>query len=321
MLRLPPKPPLDHIKRTFTPLLKIPVLESRILERVLELRSELFNFEPSPEPLTNLKEFLRRDKDFIGILLSLTNLSQEKFRRIITARRFAEGDFDTEWDLGKIYREIRSNDGFANEIANMFLEGRNNALVNDILPDFYMDQLSLPENWSKIIRDQTLIGNIIRKKLAGQYADYKGDYVENLLRERVDSLGQTYGVTHAHGQVTAMGLGKEVDIAIPSLDDPYILIMVSYMETTSSNQTSRANEQNHMYSQITFDNRRHGINRVFVNLVDGAGWLARNNDLRKMYSGCDYFLTINTIDQIEPIIFKFLPREFMTQDPPTIIEE
>ncbi len=45
----------------------------------------------------SLKQFLKRDENFLGILLALTNLSQEKFLRILTAQRFAEKDFGKEW--------------------------------------------------------------------------------------------------------------------------------------------------------------------------------------------------------------------------------
>jgi len=42
-------------------------------------------------------------------------------------------------------------------------------LLADQVADFYLDQLSLPANWSDVIRDENVIGNIVRKKLAGEY--------------------------------------------------------------------------------------------------------------------------------------------------------
>ena len=43
---------------------------------------------------------------------------------------------------------------------------------------------------------------------------------------------------------------KEVDVVIPNRDHPKILVMVSYSLTTSSSQTTIANEQSKKYDKI-----------------------------------------------------------------------
>ena len=229
--------------------------------------------------------------------------------RIITAQRFAEQDFGPEWGAGRIYKKIKSDDNFAEQIARLFLEGRDSKLLAEQVADFYLDQLSLPANWSEIIRDQNIIGNIVRKKLAGEYTDQKGAFIEKEVRGILDKVYKKYSISNAHGQVRLVG--KEVDHAIPSLEDPYVMVMVSYMETTSSNQTTRANEQQAMFQKIVGENVRYPNNqRVFVNVVDGAGWLARRSDLRKMYEGCHYCLNMQMLDQLESIVLNHVPKRF-----------
>src|SRR5690606_3867114 len=147
-----------------------------------------------------------------------------------------------------------------------------------------------------------IIQNVIRRKLTGEYTDRKGDAIENIIRSELDHICAKYGLSHSKGQVRLVG--KEVDHVIPSMADPYVLIMTSYMETTSSSQTARANEQSVMYGDLQSDNRRYGTKRVFVNFVDGAGWLARRSDLRKLYDGCDYIINLKTLDRLEAIICK-----------------
>lgn len=314
MLTPDPKPAFDQFIKTCTPLLRIPELEQNMKARVRCIVSELLNFQPESDPTQNLKQFLQKDENFLGVLLALTNLSQEKLLRILTAQRFAKQDYGTEWGAKQIYRKIRNDDAFAEEIAHLFLEGRNNQLLAEQVADFYLDQLSLPDNWSDVIRDQNLIGNIVRKKLTGEYTDQKGEYVERHIRKLLDEISVKHGITHAHGQVAF--IGKEVDHAIPSLDDPYVLVMVSYMETTSSGQTARANEQQAIYTKIIGENtRRAPTERVFVNIVDGAGWLARRSDLIKMYAGCHYCLNMNTLEQLESIICHHVPKKFMSPAP------
>ncbi len=288
-------------------------------ERVRTIVKDLLNFQPNTDPAKNLKQFIQKDENFLGVLLALTNLSQEKFLRILTAQRFASQDFGPEWGAKQIYRKIFKDDNFAEAIARLFLDGRNSKLLAEQVADFYLDQLSLPANWPEVIRDENLVGNIVRKKLVGEYTDQKGEHIERKIRGLLEKLQAQYGINHTHGQITLVD--KEVDHAIPSLADPYVLVMVSYMETTSSGQTARANEQQAMYQKIVGENVRYApLERIFVNVVDGAGWLARRSDLRKMYAGCHYCLNMKTLDQLEAIIYRHVPPKFFKNLPSEITE-
>jgi len=278
-------------------------------ERVRGIVQELLDFQPGKDPARNLKEFIKKDENFLGVLLAFTNLSQEKFLRILTAQRFATKDFGPEWGIEKVHRKITTDDAFAESVARLFLQGRSSDLLAKHVADFYLDQLSLPSNWSDVIRDDNVIGNVIRKKLTGEYSDQKGEHIERIVRQTLDTLETKYGVPYAHGQVSLVG--KEIDHAIPSLEDPYVMVMVSYVETTSSGQTVKANEQQAMYQRIIGENIRHPQHkRFFVNVVDGAGWLARRSDLRKMFEGCDYCLNMKTLQQLEPTIVKHVPDKY-----------
>jgi hypothetical protein len=314
MLKLKPKPSFDDFVSTCTPLLKIPELEQQMRTRVREIVAELLNFQPDVDPAKNLKQFLQKDKNFLGVLLAITNLSQEKFLRILSAKRFANGDFGPEWNVNRVYQKIKNDEIFAEMIARLFIEGRDSKLLTEQVADFYLDQLSLPGNWSEIIRDESVVANFVRKKLTGEYTDKKGECVEKIIRNFLDEIKEKYGITHTNGQVSF--LGKQIDHVIPSLAEPYVMVMVSYMETTSSGQTIRANEQQAMYQKIVGENTRWApIKRVFINVIDGAGWLSRRSDLRKIHAGCDYCLNMNTLDQLEAIICQYVPNELFKNPP------
>jgi hypothetical protein len=228
MVELKSKPCFDDFVSTCTPLLKIPELEEQMRTRIREIVAELLNFQPDADPAKNLKQFLQKDKDFLGVLLAITNLSQEKFLRILSAKRFANGDFGREWDAKRVYRKIKKDDIFAEAVARLFLEGRDNSLLAEKVADFYLDQLSLPAKRSEIIRNQNIVANVVRKKLTGEYTDQKkGEYVERIIRSTLYGLTDRHGITHARGQVAF--LGKKGDHAIPSLEDPYVMVMVSYI--------------------------------------------------------------------------------------------
>ena len=66
-----------------------------------------------------------------------------------------------------------------------------------------------------------------------------------------------------------------------------------------------------MYGKIVEANVRHApTERVFVNIVDGAGWLARRSDMRKMHAGCHFCLSMRTVDQLEAIVLNYVPQRF-----------
>ena len=156
----PAKLEFEDFLKTCTPLLRIADLEDEMRRRVAGIVQSLLGFQTSSDedPVQKLKQFLRRDADFLGVLLALTNLSQEKFLRIITAQRFAAGDYGAEWGIKQIHRKIQKDDQFADQIARLFLEGRKSTQLVQQVADFYLEQLSLPEKWSDLIRDTTLIG-------------------------------------------------------------------------------------------------------------------------------------------------------------------
>jgi len=156
----PAKLEFEDFLKTCTPLLRIADLEDEMRLRVAGIVQSLLGFQTSSDedPVQKLKQFLRRDADFLGVLLALTNLSQEKFLRIITAQRFAAGDYGAEWGIKQIHRKIQKDDQFADQIARLFLEGRKSTQLVQQVADFYLEQLSLPEKWSDLIRDTTLIG-------------------------------------------------------------------------------------------------------------------------------------------------------------------
>ncbi|MDO8569081.1 MAG: hypothetical protein Q7R57_10280, partial [Dehalococcoidales bacterium] len=80
-----PKPTFEEFIKSCTPLLKIPELEAQMRERIRTIVRELLDFQPHTDPAKNLKQFIQKDKNFLGVLLALTNFSQEKFLRVLAA--------------------------------------------------------------------------------------------------------------------------------------------------------------------------------------------------------------------------------------------
>ena len=147
---------------------------------------------------------------------------------------------------------------------------------------------ALPKNWVQLLGNEQYLRVLAQKSLQSKYAVRMGQSLENNITDEVSSLHLTY----EKGQVEIVDF-KEVDVAIPNVSNPEILIMSSYALTTSSSQSSRANEQAAMYEKVQTYNRRslkikYGNPITFINVVDGGGWIERKNDLLKMWVDCDY---------------------------------
>ena len=79
----------DEFVKTCTPLVKFPEFEDTMRQRVCEIVSRLLGFDYESDDAGSLVSFMRADLDFFKVLLKMGNLSQEKFRRVISAERFA----------------------------------------------------------------------------------------------------------------------------------------------------------------------------------------------------------------------------------------
>lgn len=295
----------DEFVATCTPLAKFPDFEAQMKERVCAIVARLLKFEYESEGTEGLIAFMQEDLDFLKLLLKMVNLSQEKFKRVISADRFARGDFGNEWDVKAIHARLKRDIGFAHSLAEMFLAGRQGPLIEQVA-DFYLEQLRFPESWTTILQDKRLAAGIAREMLSGEYSDRKGDHVEYVVAQTLAMATEPRGLAFEKGKVDF--LGKEADLAVPGIQNPDVTVMISYTETTSSSQTARANEQAVLFDEINKWNRRNRTNKVLVNVLDGGGWLARKSDMRKMFDLCHYCLNLNTLDRFGIIIERHAAR-------------
>ncbi|GAB4407365.1 MAG: hypothetical protein OHK0032_02680 [Thermodesulfovibrionales bacterium] len=254
----------------------------------------------------SLITFLRDEPNGLLRILGKLYLSEEKFKRIITLLRKLEGIFDREWSIKRINKEIKINDSFARKIANIFINGRNDHVLKKHLPRFYRERLNLETLAEHLEEDELKIK--LKDKYMGTYSNWKGDLVEGLIKAELEKIENKYGISYAAGKTSIVDV--TVDWAIPNLEDPYVLIMSSYQETTSSGQSTKTRDMLICYEKITHRNIHYQENRAFVNFVDGGGWLARQKDLRRLVDGCHYFLNIKTLSMLEAIVLVHVPKKY-----------
>ena len=274
------------------PFLNFPAVEKEI-EAEIEKETQSMMLSQAHNgnrpPLDVLTDYLGtgKRKERLKMIVGMSGSSREKLCRIFEAI-YPDGSF----------RTFLNDEQKRRRIASFLLYPDKE---QTFIPDFIRKSFRLPKNWIDLLRDKEYMLSIVRNAKASKCAVRMGFGLEDEIVRIVDSLG----ITHAKGKVDMVD-GKEVDVAIPNKEDAYMLVMSSYALTTSSSQTTRANEQTAMYQKITeMRQSRRGRNKrkcLFVNVVDGGGWLARVSDLEQLWLNCDYCFPYSGLNHFKTIL-------------------
>jgi hypothetical protein len=145
-----------------------------------------------------------------------------------------------------------------------------------------------------------------KESTIGTYGALKGHKVEAKIREQLERIHSIHRISYEKGR--SRFINVDIDFAIPTLNDPWVIVMSSFQETTSSGQTTKVRDMLAAYTRINESNSRFGENRAFINFVDGGGWLARKRDMERLVSQCHYFVNLQTIGLLEEIILNHVPQ-------------
>ncbi len=255
-----------------------------------------------------IANFLVGKQNALDVILKDVELSEEKFMRIISLMRKLgriSGGFDREWNVDTIKRRAAREPDFARTIAELMINGKRDAQLRQYVPRYYLETLDYRE-----IKGSSEAARRIRYKrgLIGTYGGRKGHKIEDEIRARLEKIKGKYGVPFSKGRSTI--IETDIDFAVPSVEDPWVIIMSSFQETTSSGQTTKARDMFSAYERVNRHNSRNNESRAFVNFVDGGGWLARKRDLERLVDQCHYFINLHYLDMLEAIVLKHTPKKY-----------
>jgi hypothetical protein len=261
----------------------------------------------------DIADFLSQKEHALDVILKDIGLSEEKFKRIISLLRKLSripGNFDSEWSMSKIKSNIIHEPNFARMVVELLVDGKRDKELEQYIPRYYLDML----NYREIKGSSQAVRRIRYKKaLIGTYGAQKGRKVEDKIREKLEEIKAKHGVGYGRGRSRIIEM--DIDFAVPSTDDPWVIIMSSFQETTSSGQSTRARDMLSAYERVCRINSSFRENRAFVNFVDGGGWLARKRDLERLVEHCHYFINLQHLDMLEAIVLQHVPQKYFTIQP------
>lgn len=281
-------------------------------ETLLVLRNEIQN-----QGLTKklVEDLLLKNTNGLKVLLALTGLSNESFKRLVSFIRVVDDvelsqlsyrnqwlevtELDnhdiTEWSDLKIESKIQESVYFRKGIVNLFYEGSTIPLLSKTLPLFELKKLS----FSKLNFDvEAMIDTLIRYKEKGSYSGQMKNNPEVIIGKLLEDME----ISFENGDLNklkehAPTEKRTMDFIIPNQENPQIIIESSYLTTTSSGQGDKAKTENHIRRLL----KEHYPNVRFWGFVDGIGWYVRKNDLRRMVVA---FEDVFTLEESELIRFQ-----------------
>ncbi|MCP8970928.1 DpnII family type II restriction endonuclease [Ectobacillus ponti] len=267
----------------------------------------LYNELQSIDTKEGLRKYIVEHKDSLDNLTSLMEISTERFKRMVSMIRKERGFvFSTEWGLGKIRTAMMESPAMMESILNLIWAGRDDEKLKTKIPYFYLDNMAIDKTTLKKLTDKNSIRLFVKRGLEGKYSNNIGDLILKQIEENIRVVCAKHG------------LGYQKDVRIPILDraasfvlespqDPKIIIDVSYNVTTSSSQGSKK-EAVRKTVEVLNDQYKLGNKIIYVNFLDGAGWIGRQADMREIHRCSDYVLNFNNLNLLEDIVDSYVTR-------------
>lgn len=267
----------------------------------------------------NLSNFLTIDDSFTSLIklkafIALIGLSEERLKRVVSLirYRFYNETFKSEWGVDRISRTMQQNEEFKNLLLDFFINGRNSRIGIEI-PLYYMRNFRLQfADFQIDLQNLTYVKRILNdNEIQGKYSNKVGDHVEQIIQQKLVSYRETVNSSLRYEvQKEFPLLNKNIDILIPSVESPIILIESSYNITTGSGQSKRADQLVDFYSTLMRHNANHRQNKIImINYCDGFGWVGRQNDLHRIYDASDFVINQRNLNILDEVLDFFFPSQ------------
>ena len=276
-------------------------MEKEVQAKVDELAGEL-QFIHSKE---DLKQYIIDHKDALDNLTSLMEISTERFKRMVSMIRKDRGFvFSTEWGLGKIRTAMMDSPAMMESVLDLLYDGRNDERMKAKIPFFYLDNMGITEATLAKLQNKDSIRFFVKRGLEGKYSNNIGDLILEDIERKINQVCVKHGLDYEKN-VRVSILDRAVSFVLESPTDPKIIIDVSYSVTTSSAQGNKKNAARKTEDTLKKE-REKGNQIIYVNFLDGAGWIGRQADMREIHRCSDYVINFNNLNLIEDIITSYV---------------
>lgn len=276
-------------------------MEQEVQKKVDELEDELHCINTKE----GLKEYIVGHKDSLDNLTSLMEISTERFKRMVSMIRKDRGFvFSTEWGLGKIRSAMMESPAMMESVLDLLWDGRNDEKLKAKIPFFYLDNMGVNEVTLSKLQNKDSIRLFVKRALEGRYSNNIGDLILADIEDKLKTISIKYGLEYEKN-VRVPLLDRAVSFVLESPLEPKIILDVSYSVTTSSAQGDKRKVARETEDKLKRE-RATGNNIIYINFLDGAGWIGRQADMKEIHRCSDYVLNFNNLNLLEDIIADYI---------------
>lgn len=271
------------------------------IEKVCQLRSQMSQIDS----YAGLKSYIMKYEDSLSNLLVILGISNELFKRVVSMFRIQAGMvFSTEWDARQVRNYMLTNETMMERICDLFLKGCSDATLRNLIPSFKLENFVIDEKVMNRLNNDDFLTFLVNKDFDTQYnsdlsiiniekvdialSEICKDFEFNLVRApKVDPVGNG-----------TRDIQVNYAIECNNNDLPIFYVKYSFNITTSRGQTDFKRSVKDLRDYIWNKNPEAKL----ILVVDGAGWVGRQSDLRDAWDYSDYCLNLKHIDDIKEII-------------------
>jgi hypothetical protein len=263
-----PRPSADEVLRNLTEFFYTDALQSQV-GRELRLRKGVVRLlmkkgkSGSLRP-EDLVQVMRSSPYALNAIISILGISQERFLGIFTLKTAVGKSPGVPMQMAGILSAIRSNDGFATDVAGFLLHGSEDPELVGRVPPFDLEKL---DERKLLLKRDALVDSLLRLGLKGKFHAKKG----SILEDQIEEIIKGTGVQYIRGEIRLPGLSRNLDFVVPDTKTPYVLIESGLFETTARELSDKARVESLGSEEIerTYPDAR------FVRVTDGIGWKRR----------------------------------------------
>ncbi len=270
--------------------------EEGISKRANEIASKIRTLRDAD----GIKRFIKEEKDSLSILITLLGISGERFNRIVSLIRADYGHvFEGEWKFDTtMHGKLLANSSILDDVCDLFKYGYECEKLKGRVPKLVLKKFVINEDTISRISNMDFLQQLVQSKFEVDYTSRYRDTYHNLLLGRIKPIAEQYGLEISEKQIPE---GCSYPAAfILKAGNKSIVINASYNLTTGQGQTKYQENLTKMYSVL-----RNNPDVLVVNMLDGAGWTARNSDYKQILNNCHQFLNLRLVDNIDIIIKEF----------------
>lgn len=243
-----------------------------------------------------LKEFICNSEESVKLLETVLGISGERFKRVITALRIQKGYVvGSEWSEKAIQQHLVSDTQFMDEFCDLFF---NQDRFKGYIPKSILNEFKVDNDKLDILCSDDVLLKQIKDTFSTSYNSTCANSYTDSIMAQIEEITNKYGLRVEKAVDHNLGYNNELTFITDG--DKKIIITVQYLVTTSQNQTTYAKKIQEIRSATAGKDKY-----ILVNILDGAGWIARHADFEKIYNDCNFFLNKANIHIIESIITEF----------------